>query len=163
MKNIAIYPGTFDPITHGHTDIIQRSSQLFDHVIVAIAENTNKGPSIPFATRLSLTKQVLATMPTIEVKGFNSLLIDFAKEHHANIIIRGLRAVSDFEYEFQLAGMNRQLSADIETIFLTPTATHSTISSSLVREIAQLGGNISQFVDPIIADHLTSTAYSKRK
>jgi len=146
MANIAIYPGTFDPITNGHYDLVRRASKLFDHVIVAIAKGTTKQPVFSLDERVELTTSVLTDIKNVEVCEFSTLLIDFAKQKKANIILRGLRAVSDFEYEFQLASMNRHLSAEIETLFLTPAEEYSYISSSLVREVASLGGDISPFV-----------------
>lgn len=150
----AIYPGTFDPITNGHLDIIERASRVFDKVIVAIAKNTSKAPRFTHQQRTKLAGQVLAKHSNIEVCSFDCLLIDFAKQQNAQVILRGLRAVSDFEYEFQLASMNRRLSPTIETLFLTPSEQHTFISSTLVREIAALGGDISQFVPPLIAEAL---------
>jgi pantetheine-phosphate adenylyltransferase len=146
MANIAIYPGTFDPITNGHYDLVRRASKLFDKVIVAIAKGTSKQPIFSVEERVALTSDVLEDISKVEVCGFDTLLIDFAKHKKANIILRGLRAVSDFEYEFQLASMNRHLSASIETLFLTPAEEYSYISSSLVREVASLGGDVSPFV-----------------
>ncbi|VAX01552.1 Phosphopantetheine adenylyltransferase [hydrothermal vent metagenome] len=146
MLNIVIYPGTFDPITNGHYDLVRRAAKLFDKVIVAIANSTSKHPIFTIDERVSLTTSVLQDIKNVEVCGFDSLLIDFAKQKNANIILRGLRAVSDFEYEFQLASMNRHLSAEIETLFLTPAEEYSYISSSLVREVASLGGDVSPFV-----------------
>ncbi len=146
MKNIAIYPGTFDPITNGHYDLVRRAAKLFDKVIVAIANSSSKKPIFSIDERVSLTTSVLQEINNVEICGFDSLLIDFAKQKNANIILRGLRAVSDFEYEFQLASMNRHLSAEIETLFLTPAEEYSYISSSLVREVASLGGDVSPFV-----------------
>jgi len=146
MANIAIYPGTFDPITNGHYDLVRRASKIFDKVIVAIAKGSSKQPVFSLDERVTLTTTVLQEMKNVEVCGFDTLLIDFAKQKKANIILRGLRAVSDFEYEFQLASMNRHLSAEIETLFLTPAEEYSYISSSLVREVASLGGDISAFV-----------------
>lgn len=143
----AIYPGTFDPITNGHQDLILRASRLFDRVIVAIASNAKKSPAFTLAERVQLARDVLDGIPNIEIVGFDNLLVHFAQQNQANVIIRGLRAVSDFEYEFQLAGMNRKLAPDIETVFLTPAEQYSHISSSLVREIAALGGDVSCFVD----------------
>src|SRR5579863_6278359 len=145
MKNIAIYPGTFDPITNGHTDLIERAARIFERVIVAVAANTNKSPKLPHAQRIELTKKVLNHLSNVEVHGFNILLIDFANQHIDKIILRGLSAVSDFEYEFQLASMNRRVASHIETIFLTPAEQYSFISSNLVREMAMLGGDVSQF------------------
>ena len=146
MKETAIYPGTFDPITHGHSDLVQRATQLFDHVIVAIAASPTKAPAFTLAERLELARMTLADMPKVEICSFDTLLVEFAKSRNARVILRGLRAVSDFEYEFQLAGMNRHLAPDIETMFLMPAEQFAYISSSLVREIAALGGDISGFV-----------------
>ncbi|MDH3353927.1 MAG: pantetheine-phosphate adenylyltransferase [Chromatiales bacterium] len=146
----AIYPGTFDPITNGHTDLIERATHLFDKTIVAIAASSRKAPMFDLDERIAMAQEVLADMKGIEVVGFDNLLADFARQHGVNVILRGLRAVSDFEYEFQLAGMNRQLASEIETIFLTPAEKYTFISSSLVREVSNLGGDVSQFVHPIV-------------
>lgn len=154
MHNLVIYPGTFDPITNGHTDLIERAARLFDRVIVAVAESTPKKPTLSLEVRVDLSKHVLSHLGNVEVCGFNSLLIDFAQQKKAHIILRGLRAVSDFEYEFQLANMNRKLCPQIESVFLTPAEQYSYISSTLVREIAALGGDVSQFVDPAVAEAL---------
>lgn len=148
MLKTAVYPGTFDPITCGHGDIVRRASLLFDKVIVAVAENAGKQPVWDIEERVALARKVLADLPGVEVVPFGSLLIEFAKQNGASIILRGLRAVSDFEYEFQLAGMNRRLAPDIETVFLTPAEQYTYISSSLVREVARLGGDVSDFVHP---------------
>ena len=146
MNNIAIYPGTFDPITKGHSDLVERSARLFDKVIVALAAKPGKQPVFSLEERIGLAQTVLSDYDNVEICGFDGLLVDFAHEKKANIIIRGLRAVSDFEYEFQLAGMNRKLADDIETLFLTPAEQYTYISSSLVREVASLGGDVSPFV-----------------
>lgn len=146
MKNIAIYPGTFDPITFGHIDLIERASNMFDRVIVAIASNPRKQPLFSMEERVQLGKEVLSHNKKVEILGFENLLTDFAEFHQANIILRGLRAVSDFDYEFQLAGMNRNLAPKIETLFLMPAENYTFVSSSFVREIASLKGNVSQFV-----------------
>lgn len=146
MNITAIYPGTFDPITNGHTDLIQRASRLFDRVIVSVAAVSGKNPVFNLDERVELAQSVLEPYSNVEVCGFDSLLVDFMKEKGASVILRGLRAVSDFEYEFQLASMNRNLSPDIETMFLTPAEQYTYISSSLVREITGLGGDISPFV-----------------
>ena len=146
MNITAIYPGTFDPITHGHSDLIQRAARLFDHVIVAIAANPTKKPFFPLEKRIVLARAVLKDLDNVEVCGFDTLLVHYAAERNAQIIVRGLRAVSDFEYEFQLASMNRRLAPKVETLFLTPAEQYAYISSSLVREIAALGGDISAFV-----------------
>ena len=143
MLNKVIYPGTFDPITNGHWDIIQRASKMFDEVLVAIAESQHKQTAFDLDTRIELAKAVLADNDNVTVKGFNHLLADFAQAEGAMIILRGLRAVSDFEYEFQLAGMNRRIAPEIETVFLTPAEQYTYISSTLVREIARHGGDVS--------------------
>jgi len=156
MNTIAIYPGTFDPVTNGHTDLVQRATRLFDQVIVAVAKGGSKQPVFPLDQRVALVREVLAEMPTVKVCSFDTLLVDFMKEQHAGVILRGLRAVSDFEYEFQLAGMNRQLCPEVETVFLTPAEHYAYISSSLVREIATLGGDVSRFVHPKVVAALAS-------
>lgn len=150
MPVTAIYPGTFDPITNGHSDLIQRACRLFDRVIVAIAANPKKAPLFGLEERVELAEGVLAKMDKVEVCGFDSLLADFARQRGATVILRGLRAVSDFEYEFQLAGMNRHLAPGVETIFLTPAEKYTFISSSLVKEVAALGGEVGEFVDPTV-------------
>lgn len=142
----AIYPGTFDPITKGHTDLVERALQLFDRVIVAVAENKNKAPVFSQEERINMATIALQELNGVEVLPLTGLLVEFAKQHQAKAILRGLRAVSDFEYEFQLAGMNRKLAPEIETLFLTPAEKYAYISSSLVREIASLGGDVSPFV-----------------
>ena len=154
MNTTAIYPGTFDPITNGHIDLVVRASKLFDRVIVAIAINPSKKPTFTLEERVDLAKQTLAGIDNVEVCGFEGLLVDVAKQKGASVIIRGLRAVSDFEHEFQLAGMNRKMQPDVETMFLTPAEQFSYISSSLVREIAALGGDVSEFVAPCVKDAL---------
>ncbi|MDR3502823.1 MAG: pantetheine-phosphate adenylyltransferase [Legionella sp.] len=154
MKSKAIYPGTFDPVTNGHVDIIGRAAKIFPELIVAVATNKAKKPFFPLETRIRLLQESLADLPGVQVMGFDNLLIDFAQQQKATVILRGLRAVSDFEYEFQLAGMNRKLYQNIETIFLTPSEHAMFISSSLVREIANLNGDISQFVPPCVAKEL---------
>ena len=141
-----VYPGTFDPVTNGHTDLVERASRLFDRVIVAVAVNPDKQAAFPIETRVSLVREVLAHIGNVEVCSFDNLLVDFMHQRDAQVILRGLRAVSDFEYEFQLAGMNRHLAPDIETMFLTPAEQYAYISSSLVREIASLGGDVTPFV-----------------
>lgn len=146
---IAIYPGTFDPLTNGHTDLIERAARMFPHVVVAIAESPHKKPAFPLEQRIELAMEVLSdrTLHNVEVTGFDSLLAHFVQQRRSGVILRGLRAVSDFEYEFQLASMNRHLVRDAETVFLTPAEEYSFISSSLVKEIARLGGDVSEFVD----------------
>ena len=143
---VAVYPGTFDPITHGHTDLVSRAARVFDRVIVAIAESPHKTPFFSLEKRIELAHSQLGNLDNIEIVGFSNLLVDFVLENGASVIVRGLRAVSDFEYEFQLASMNRNLCASVETMFLTPDEKYGFISSTLVREVARLNGNVSQFV-----------------
>lgn len=145
-----IYPGTFDPITNGHTDLVERASRMFDKVVVAVAESPHKKPLFELEQRCALAAEVLAHVPNIEIVGFNTLLAHFVKEQNAQVLLRGLRAVSDFEYEFQLANMNRALAPDVETVFLTPHEKHSYISSTLIREIARLDGDVHKFVHPSV-------------
>ena len=149
-----VYPGTFDPITNGHIDLIERAARLFDRVVVAVASSQKKAPLFSVDERVALAQTVLADFDNVEVKGFNVLLTDFVTEQGANCVLRGLRAVADFEYEFQLANMNRAIKPDFESVFLTPAEHLSFISSSLVREIASLGGNISPFVPAAVANAL---------
>ncbi|MDD7805427.1 MAG: pantetheine-phosphate adenylyltransferase [Endozoicomonas sp. (ex Botrylloides leachii)] len=145
-----IYPGTFDPITKGHMDLVERAAHLFDTVIIAVAESPKKKPLFSLNKRVNLAKEVSAHVANVEVTGFNSLLADFLEEKRANVILRGLRAVSDFEYEFQMANMNRVLAPKVESLFLTPSEQYSYISSTLVREISLLGGDVSKFVAPCV-------------
>ena len=154
MNRNAIYPGTFDPFTNGHQDLVRRAASIFDRVIVAIAANPNKTPLIPLETRVDLARRVLGDLPNVEVAGYSGLTVEFARQRGASVIIRGLRAVSDFEFEFQLANMSRHLERDIETVFLTPQEQFTFISSTLVREIAVLGGDVSEFVHPIVEAEL---------
>ena len=156
MTNKVIYPGTFDPITNGHTDLIGRAARLFDEVVVGVANSPSKRPLFDLAERVQLVQQVTSTLPNVKVVGFSGLLVDFAKEHQANVLIRGLRAVSDFEYEFQLANMNRRLMPELESVFLTPAEENSFISSTLVKEVALHGGDIRQFVDPVVAQAIAA-------
>ncbi|MFO1507068.1 MAG: pantetheine-phosphate adenylyltransferase [Lysobacterales bacterium] len=149
-SRIAVYPGTFDPITHGHTDLVQRAVRLFDSVLVAIAESPSKQPGFSLDERIAMARVALSGIEGVEIRGFSGLLADFVVESGAGVILRGLRAVSDFEYEFQLAGMNRHLIPSAETLFLTPAGQYSFISSSLIREIARLGGDVSGFVHPAV-------------
>jgi pantetheine-phosphate adenylyltransferase len=146
----AVYPGTFDPMTRGHEDLVRRASKLFDHVVVGVADSRSKRPFFSMDERVEIAREVLGHYPNVEVSGFTGLLKDFVRQHEAKIIIRGLRAVSDFEYEFQMAGMNRYLLPDVETIFLTPSDQYQFISGTIVREIAQLGGDVSIFVFPSV-------------
>lgn len=150
MKITAIYPGTFDPITNGHADIVKRATQLFARVIVAVAANPKKSPTFTLEQRIELAQIVLKDFNNVTVQGFESLLVDFAKQNQAQVIVRGLRAVSDFEYEFQLANMNRTLNPEIETLFLTPITQYTYISSSLIKEIAALGGWVGDFIHPAV-------------
>jgi pantetheine-phosphate adenylyltransferase len=150
----ALYPGTFDPITHGHEDLIRRSAVLFDRVVVAVAASPKKTPLLALAERISLAREVLHDLSGVEVTGYAALTVDFAREHSLGVIVRGLRTASDFEYEFQLATMNAQLDSSIDTVLLTPTPEHTFISASLVREIAEHGGDISAFVHPAVAARL---------
>ena len=154
MNIIAVYPGTFDPITRGHADIIQRAAKLFKHVVVAIATNPKKKPLFNLTQRVELAHSVLHNLTNVKICGFDGLLADFVEQEKAQVIIRGLRAVSDFEYEFQMAGMNRSLIPNVETLFLTPSTQYTYISSSLVKEIALLGGDVSNFVHPDVVTAL---------
>jgi pantetheine-phosphate adenylyltransferase len=154
MTVSAMYPGTFDPITLGHEDLVRRACRLFDKGVVAIAANPGKEPMFTLEERVNLAKTALADIENVEVSGYEGLTVDFARANGLGVILRGLRAVSDFEYEFQLANMNRHLAEDVETAFLTPTETYNFISSSLVREICTLGGDISEFVSPIVFEAL---------
>ena len=149
---IAVYPGTFNPITNGHTDLVERAAGLFDQIVVAVGTNTQKGKGLPASERVALAKEVLREINNVEVVSFEGLLTDFVHDKGANIILRGLRTVADFEYEFQLVGMNRVLNPEIETVFLAPAEHLSYISSTLVREIALFGGDISKFVHPAVAE-----------
>jgi pantetheine-phosphate adenylyltransferase len=154
MQIIAIYPGTFDPITNGHIDIIARAAKLYHRVIVAVAVNINKTSLFSLDERVALVQAVTTEFDNVSVMGFSTLLVEFAKQQGANVILRGLRAVSDFEYEFQLAGMNRRLSPDLETMFLTPAEQYEFISSTMIREIARLKGDVSSFVPPVVGQAL---------
>lgn len=152
--NTVVYPGTFDPITNGHTDLVERAARMFDHIIVAVAESPKKRPLMDLELRVDLAEEVLGHLHNVEVIGFNTLLADFVKEKRGNIILRGLRAVSDFEYEFQLANMNRVLAPNVESLFLTPSEQYSFVSSTIVREVSALGGDISTLVHPSVATAL---------
>lgn len=151
-KTRVLYPGTFDPITNGHIDLVERAARLFDEVVVAVAAGHHKKPLFDLDERVQLVQQVIAHLPNVTVCGFSQLLAKFVQEQQATAVLRGLRAVSDFEYEFQLANMNRQLFVDFETVFLTPSENLSYISSTLVREIARLGGDVSKFVAPEVVE-----------
>jgi len=154
METIAVYPGFFDPITNGHVDIILRGLRLFDKIVVAVLKNPKKEALFSTKDRVAMIQEIFAHQPDLKVKAFDGLLVEFVKRHNAKIVIRGLRAVSDFEYEFQMALMNRQLWAEAETVFLAPDVRYSYLSASLVREIASLGGDVSGFVDPRVLQRL---------
>jgi pantetheine-phosphate adenylyltransferase len=152
--NKVVYPGTFDPITRGHEDVVRRAARLFDSVVVAVAESQAKRAYFSLDERVAMAREVLRDCPNVSVQGFGGLLRDFVREQRAQIVLRGLRAVSDFEFEFQLAGMNRNLMPDVETLFLTPSDQYMFVSATIVREIALLGGDVSQFVHPAVAAKL---------
>lgn len=154
MSKTVLYPGTFDPITKGHMDLVQRACRLFDTVVIAIAESPSKKPMFDLEARVAMACEIFKSNTQVKVEGFNGLLAHFAKEKGALAILRGIRAVSDFEFEFQLANMNRHLDPELESIFLTPSEKYSYISSSLVREVASLGGDITAFVDPTVQSAL---------
>lgn len=154
MNHKVLYPGTFDPITLGHEDLVRRAARLFDRVVVGVADSRGKRPIFDLDERVQMARAVLAVYPNVEVVGFTGLLMKFLREQEARVILRGLRAVSDFEFEFQMAGMNRILHPDVETLFLTPSEQYMFISASIVREIGSLGGDVSQFVQPLIAQRL---------
>jgi pantetheine-phosphate adenylyltransferase len=156
MKVAAIYPGTFDPMTNGHSDLVRRAIDLFDEVIVAVAANPEKNPLFTLEERVALARTSLTGIERVRVVGFSNLLVECAHQHGAHVILRGLRAVSDFEFEFQLAGMNRRLAADIETVFLTPSEQEMFVSASLVKQVARLGGDVSASVHPQVAAALKS-------
>ncbi|MCS6763949.1 MAG: pantetheine-phosphate adenylyltransferase [Candidatus Protistobacter heckmanni] len=150
----AVYPGTFDPLTRGHEDLVRRASNIFDRLVVGLADSRSKGPWFSLEERLDIAREVLGHYSNVRVEGFSGLLKDFVRKHEARVIVRGLRAVSDFEYEFQMAGMNRYLLPDVETMFLTPSDQYQFICSTFVREIAQLGGDVSKFVFPSVENWL---------
>jgi pantetheine-phosphate adenylyltransferase len=150
----AVYPGTFDPLTRGHEDIVRRAAGIVDELVVGVADSRGKRPFFTLAERIDMARRVLAPYPNVSVHGFAGLLRDFVRDHGAQVIVRGLRAVSDFEYEFQMAGMNRNLIPDVETVFMTPDEKYQFISATIVREIALLGGDTSKFVHPIIDEQL---------
>ncbi|HET6719704.1 MAG TPA: pantetheine-phosphate adenylyltransferase [Rhodocyclaceae bacterium] len=155
MNNrLAIYPGTFDPMTRGHEDLVRRAAALFERVIVAVAESPGKRPFFPLADRVEMAREIVSAYPNVEVIGFDCLLMEFLHAQNAKVIIRGLRAVSDFEYEFQMAGMNRNLFPEVETVFLTPGEQYMFVSATMVREIARLGGDVSKFVQPVVWSRL---------
>ena len=154
MSRTALFPGSFDPVTNGHHDLVRRASLIFDRVVVAIAASPNKAPLFSLDERMGLARQVLGDLPNVTVDGYSGLTVEYARANALQVVVRGLRAVSDFEYEFQLATMNRHLATGVETVFMTPAEQHTFISSSLVREVAALGGDISAFVHPVVAQAL---------
>ncbi|HEY4368068.1 MAG TPA: pantetheine-phosphate adenylyltransferase [Steroidobacteraceae bacterium] len=158
----AMYPGTFDPITNGHHDLVRRAADIFDRVVVAVAANPGKAPLFSLEERVDLARNILANIRNVEVTGYTGLTVDFARQHGLRVVVRGLRAVSDFEFEFQLATMSRHLSDQVDYVFLTPTEKFNFISSSLVREIAGLGGNVSEFVHPAVESAMRQ-AWARRK
>ncbi|MBR0568269.1 pantetheine-phosphate adenylyltransferase [Azoarcus sp. L1K30] len=163
MKDaVALYPGTFDPFTRGHEDIVRRAALLFEEVVVAVAASPGKGPIFSLDERVAIAQEVLSPFPNVRVTGFSGLLMDFVRVQNARVVLRGLRAVSDFEYEFQMAGMNRKLYPDVETVFLTPAEEYMFISATMVREIARLGGDVSKFVQPCVFAQLQQKLNSKR-
>ncbi len=153
-KRRAVYPGTFDPITNGHNDLVRRAASIFDRVVIGIAANPSKAPLFSLERRVELARKVLADLDNVEVMGYSGLTVDFAREQNCGVVVRGLRAVSDFEFEFQLANMSRHLSREVDYVFLTPQEQFTFISSTLVREIAMLGGNVSEFVHPVVEEAL---------
>ena len=159
---LAIYPGTFDPLTRGHEDLVRRASKLCDRLVVAIAAGHHKNAMFTLEERLDIAREVLSPYPNVEVSGFTGLLRDFVVARGAQVVVRGLRAVSDFEYEFQMAGMNRQLMPDVETLFLTPADQYQFISGTFVREIAMLGGDVSKFVVPLVMERLQAKVAQRR-
>jgi len=156
----AVYPGTFDPLTRGHEDLVRRASRLFDNLILAIADSRAKRPFFTLSERIDMAQQALGDVKNLTITGFTGLLTDFVQAQKASVVLRGLRAVSDFEYEFQLAGMNRDLNPEMETVFLTPGEQHMFISATLVREIATLGGDVSKFVHPLVRERLVAKVKS---
>lgn len=160
---IAVYPGTFDPLTRGHEDLVRRAAALFDKVVVGVAHSRNKKPFFGIEERVEIAQEVLGHYPNVEVRSFDGLLKDFVREQNGRVIVRGLRAVSDFEYEFQMAGMNRHLLPEVETMFMTPSDQYQFISGTIVREIAQLGGDVSKFVFPSVERWLQAKAKELRE
>jgi pantetheine-phosphate adenylyltransferase len=156
LKRVIVYPGTFDPVTRGHEDLVRRALKLCDEIVVAVADNAPKSPCFSLAERVELLELALADLPGVRVVPFTGLLVDFVRSVGASLVLRGLRAVSDFEYEFQLAGMNRRLDPEMETVFLTPAEQHMFVSASMVREIARLHGDVKPFVHPVVASRLAA-------
>lgn len=156
MTRKIVYPGTFDPVTRGHEDLVRRAARIFDEVVVAVAANASKRPFFSLEERVMMARESLTDLPGVRVVGFDGLLVDFVRQEGTHLVLRGLRAVSDFEYEFQLAGMNRSLYPDLETVFMTPGEQYMFLSASMVREIARLGGDVRPFVAPLIAERLAA-------
>ncbi|MDP1673181.1 MAG: pantetheine-phosphate adenylyltransferase [Burkholderiales bacterium] len=154
MNNKAVYPGTFDPMTLGHEDLVRRAARLFGHVVLAVADSRTKRPMFTLAERIDIARDTLKDAKNVSVEGFSGLLMDFVRKHKATVVVRGVRAVTDFDYEFQLAGMNRKLHPDVETVFMTPGEEYMFLSATLVREISVMGGDVSKFVSPVIAGRL---------
>ncbi len=154
MNNKAVYPGTFDPMTLGHEDLVRRAARLFGHVVLAVADSRTKRPLFTLAERIDIARDALKDVKNVSVEGFSGLLMDFVRKHKATVVVRGVRAVSDFDYEFQLAGMNRKLHPDVETVFMTPGEEYMFLSATLVREISVMGGDVSKFVSPAVAARL---------
>lgn len=154
MNNKAVYPGTFDPMTLGHEDLVRRAAGLFGHVVLAVADSRTKRPLFTLAERIDIARDALKDVKNVSVEGFSGLLMDFVRKHKATVVVRGVRAVSDFDYEFQLAGMNRKLHPDVETVFMTPGEEYMFLSATLVREISVMGGDVSKFVSPVVAGRL---------
>lgn len=161
--HVAMYPGTFDPVTNGHADLVRRALRIFDEVVVAVADNPRKAPLFSLDERVEMAEVVLGEIGSVRVTGYSGLTLDFAHQHDIPVMIRGLRAVSDFEFEFQLATVSRQLAPDIETVFLTPTSDLSFVSSSMVREIALFGGDVTKFVHPVVARRLAERAAERQR
>lgn len=160
-NRMAIYPGTFDPMTRGHEDLVRRAAPLFENMLVAIAESPGKRPLFSLNERIEIAREVLKDIENVTVVGFNTLLMNFVREQGAKVILRGLRAASDFEYEFQMAGMNRSLYPDIETVFMTPSDQFMFVSATMIREIARLGGDVSKFVHPCVVAHLSGKSIDR--
>lgn len=154
MNRKAVYPGTFDPMTLGHEDLVRRAAGLFDHVVLAVADSKTKKPLFTLAERIDMARQALSDVKNVTIEGFSGLLMQFVREHNARVVLRGVRAVSDFDYEFQLAGMNRKMHPEVETVFMTPGEEYMFLSATLVREISVMGGDVSKFVSPVIAGRL---------
>lgn len=154
MNNKAVYPGTFDPMTLGHEDLVRRAARLFDHVVLAVADSRTKRPLFTLAERIEMARDALSDVTNVSVVGFSGLLMEFVRQHQARVVVRGVRAVSDFDYEFQLAGMNRKMHPEVETVFMTPGEEYMFLSATLVREISVMGGDVTKFVSPVIAARL---------